>query len=156
MEIRIRTATNADAAGIASIIRELGWFASIKAEAETDTITRIAAALETAETSSHYVAYVAETDEDIVGFTALHVLPYLIHTGNDGYLSELFVRESARGQGVGTALLRAIQEEARRRGCFRLRLINVKTRDSYQRGFYAKNGWEEWPDAATFVYRFDK
>ena len=153
MEIRIRTATNADAAGIASIIRELGWFASITAEAEADTIMRIAAALEAAETSSHYVAYVAETDEEIVGFTALHVLPYLIHTGNDGYLSELFIRESARGQGVGTALLRAIQDEARRRGCFRLRLINVKTRDSYQRRFYAKNGWEEWPDAATFVYR---
>lgn len=153
MGIRIRTATNADAAGIASIIRELGWFASIKAEAEAETIIRIAAALETAETSSHYAAYVAETDEGIVGFTALHVLPYLIHTGNDGYLSELFIRESARGQGVGTALLRAIQDEARRRGCFRLRLINVKTRDSYQRKFYAKNGWQEWPDAATFVYR---
>jgi len=153
MEIQIRTATHADAAGITSIIREMGWFASVNAETETETVARIASVLEKAETPSNYVTYVAETAEGIVGFTALHVLPYLIHTGNDGYLSELFVRESARGQGVGTALLQTVQEEARRRGCFRLRLINVKTRDSYQRGFYAKNGWEEWPDAATFVYR---
>lgn len=156
MDIHIRTATQADAAGITSIIREMGWFASVNAETETETIARIASVLEKAENSQNYVAFVAETAEGIVGFTALHVLPYLIHTGNDGYLSELFIRESARGQGVGTALLQTVQEEARRRGCFRLRLINVKTRDSYQRGFYAKNGWEEWPDAATFVYRIDK
>ena len=153
MDIHIRTATTTDSAGIAVIIREMGWFASVNAETEAETITRIAAMLEKAEASSNYVAFVAETVEGIVGFTALHVLPYLIHTGNDGYLSELFIRESARGQGVGTALLRRVQDEARRRGCFRLRLINVKTRDSYQRGFYAKNGWEEWQDAATFVYR---
>ncbi len=156
MDIHIRTATKTDAAGIAAIIREMGWFASVNAESPEETTARIAATLEKAETSSHYVAYVAETAEEMVGFAALHVLPYLIHTGNEGYLSELFIRESARGQGVGTALLRTVQDEARRRGCFRLRLINVKTRDSYQRGFYAKNGWEEWPDAATFVYRIEK
>ncbi|GAK52285.1 hypothetical protein U14_03536 [Candidatus Moduliflexus flocculans] len=156
MDVRIRTATQADAAGIASIIREMGWFVSVNAETEAETVERITAVFEKAENSSSYVAFVAETAEEIVGFAALHVLPYLIHTGNDGYLSELFIRESARGQGVGTALLQTVQDEARRRGCFRLRLINVKTRDSYQRGFYAKNGWEEWPDAATFVYRMDK
>jgi GNAT superfamily N-acetyltransferase len=81
--------------------------------------------------------------------------PYLFHAGPDGYISELFIKDTARGNGFGTALLEAIKAEAERRGCQRLFLLNIRTRESYQRHFYAGCGWEEWTDAAVFLYRLD-
>jgi len=52
----------------------------------------------------------------------------------------------------GNSLLNRVVEEAWARGCYRLMLINIRTRESYQRDFYKKLGWEERPDAANFVY----
>ena len=152
MDVHIRNAVSEDASGIASLIRGLGLFAEIAAEPLNATVARIAAPLEDAESRTHHAVFVAEAGGEIVGFAALHILPYFIRKGAEGYISELFVRASARGGGIGAALLHAATEEARRRGCFRLRLLNVKQRESYQRRFYAKNGWKEWEDAATFLY----
>jgi GNAT superfamily N-acetyltransferase len=72
--------------------------------------------------------------------------------GPEGYVSELFVREPARGQGVGGQLLDAIESEARARGCTRLSLINLRQRESYRRQFYVKAGWQERGTAANFIY----
>jgi GNAT superfamily N-acetyltransferase len=71
----------------------------------------------------------------------------------EGYLSELFVRESERGKGVGTRLMEVIKAEARTRGCSRLRLVNSRSRESYWRGFYKELGWEEREGVANFIYR---
>jgi ribosomal protein S18 acetylase RimI-like enzyme len=50
--------------------------------------------------------FVAESHgEGPIGYAAVHWLPYLILSGPEGYLLELFVAESARDRGVGTALL---------------------------------------------------
>jgi GNAT superfamily N-acetyltransferase len=73
-------------------------------------------------------------------------------SGLERYVSELFVREAARGQNVGRRLLNLVQTEARRRGCARLSLINLRNRESYQRQFYVKAGWKERSEAANFVY----
>jgi GNAT superfamily N-acetyltransferase len=88
----------------------------------------------------------------IAGYVAIYWLPYLFMAGPEGFVSELFVHEVARDQGVGSRLLAAVIEEARTRGCTRLQLINFRTRESYQRGFYTRAGWEERPEAASFTY----
>jgi GNAT superfamily N-acetyltransferase len=99
------------------------------------------------------MVYVAETEEgEIAGYAAVHWLPYLLLLGPEGYVSELFIRESDRGQGIGTQLLEVVKQEAEARGCARLMLLNMHERESYRRGFYKKQGWEERPDAANFVY----
>ena len=72
--------------------------------------------------------------------------------GPEGYVSELFVRSTARGQGVGRQLLQAIEVEARARGCARLSLINLRSRESYLRQFFVNAGWDERSEAANFVY----
>ena len=87
----------------------------------------------------------------VLGYVAVHWVPYLIHTGPEGYISELFIRESARGQGIGARLLETVEAEAIRRGCTRLMLLNMRQRESYQREFYSKHGWEERPQAANFM-----
>jgi GNAT superfamily N-acetyltransferase len=102
--------------------------------------------------SSHSV-YVAERPGgEIAGYAAVHWLPYLFMSGPEGYVSELFARDDARGQGLGRRLLDIIVAEAGARGCSRLSLINLRSRESYQRQFYTKAGWLERSEAANFVY----
>ncbi|MBN1887452.1 MAG: GNAT family N-acetyltransferase [Thermoflexales bacterium] len=97
--------------------------------------------------------YVAESVQGgVVGYASVHWLPYLFLLGPEGYVSELFVKTEARGQGVGSQLLDVIKAEAQARGCTRLALLNNRQRESYQRGFYAKCGWQERTHMATFMY----
>ena len=44
------------------------------------------------------------------------------------------------------------QSEARKRGCSRLSLMNLRHRESYRRQFYVKAGWQERTEAANFIY----
>ncbi len=70
-------------------------------------------------------------------------------------MSELFVRQQARGRGVGTALMAAIEAEAVKRKCFRISVLNSRERESYKRGFYPALGYEERTQTATFTKRLD-
>jgi GNAT superfamily N-acetyltransferase len=92
----------------------------------------------------------------ITGYVAVHWIPYQFLPGPEGYVSELFVLADARGQGVGKELLARVKEEGRLRGAVRLSLLNLRTRPSYLRGFYSKDGWVERPEAANFIFRFDE
>ncbi|MBN2047044.1 MAG: GNAT family N-acetyltransferase [Anaerolineaceae bacterium] len=53
----------------------------------------------------------------------------------------LWVAEDWRGRGVGTALMEAVEQNARDRGC---RFIHLNTFDFQAPGFYSKLGYEEW------------
>jgi GNAT superfamily N-acetyltransferase len=153
VDILIRKAQAKDAGHIAEILRALGWFAHMNSEPYEATRARIAKHLELYNAEDSPSVYVAENvTGEIVGYVSVHWLLYLLYNGPEGYLSELFVRESARGQGIGTRLLAAVEEEAKTRDCSRRRLLNLRRRESYQRGFYKKRGWEEWPGAANFIY----
>ncbi len=152
MEIEICKAEQRDVAGIAEILRDLGWFADIAAETAAEAQAHIANELRLCQADDSHAIWVARAaDEAVVGYVAVHWVPYLLHSKPDGYISELFIRESARGQGIGTRLLETVEIEGRRRGCSRLMLLNMRQRESYQRAFYAKHGWEERPQAATFM-----
>jgi predicted GNAT family N-acyltransferase len=58
-------------------------------------------------------------DPQCVHALALDAAGAVLGTGRllpDGHIGRMAVRKSARGQGVGTALLRSLMQEARRRG----------------------------------------
>src|SRR3954469_13548761 len=57
-----------------------------------------------------------------VGICQLRYRYGLWHAAGDCWLEDLFVRESARGEGVGRALTEAALERARERGCARVEL----------------------------------
>lgn len=152
MDINIREAEIRDAAAISDLLRSLGIFAFVNAETSQSTQQRILEHLALSFADDSHLTLVAETPEgQIVGYCAVHWLPYLILAGPEGYVSELFIKEQFRGQGVGGQLLGAIKTEAQERGCSRLMLLNLRKRESYQRQFYVKQGWEERPDAANFI-----
>jgi GNAT superfamily N-acetyltransferase len=150
-QIKIRKAIENDVSAITGILRELGWFAHITSESTTTTKHRINHHFKLCANNSHSIYVAEKPDGEVVGYTAVHWLPYLMLAGPEGYVSELFVRDSERGQGIGTKLLEAVKQEAKERGCSRLSLLNVRYRESYQRGFYMKLGWQEREQVANFI-----
>src|SRR4030095_2381541 len=154
MRIQIRKLTAQDAPQIAELLKEIGWFESFKGEFVAAASERVRSHIEQCLADNSHSTFVAESaDGKVVGYGSVHWLPYLFLQGPEGYVSALFVRESARGQGIGRELLKTIETEAKARGCVRLSLINLRNRESYMRQFYIKAGWEERPEAAHFVYR---
>ena len=79
-------------------------------------------------------------------------------TSNSAFSSvirEVFVVQKARGQGVGKALMAAIEAEAVRHKCFRISVMNSRERESYKRDFYPSQGYEERTQTAIFSKRLD-
>jgi GNAT superfamily N-acetyltransferase len=154
MRIKIRKLTVQDAPQIAELLKEIGWFETFKGESVAAASERVRSHIEQCHADNSHSAFAAQSsDGKIVGYGSVHWLPYLFLQGPEGYVSELFVRESARGQGIGRELLKTIETDAKARGCVRLSLINLRNRESYMRQFYVKAGWEERSEAANFIYR---
>jgi N-acetylglutamate synthase-like GNAT family acetyltransferase len=154
MDIQIRKAKTTDVAAISNLLRSLALFASINNEEAKSTQQRVQEHFTLCVSDDSHLILVAQTaDGEITGYCAVHWLPYLILAGPEGYVSELFIKEEFRSQGIGHGLLEAIKVEAQNRGCSRLMLLNIRNRDSYKRQFYSKHGWEERPDAANFVFQ---
>lgn len=146
---RIRPARPADAASILAILRDIEWLVHVKG-AEGEVVRRIAGHIgQCAASESHAVLVAEDSAGTLVGYVAVHWLPYLILPGCEGYVSELFVREAERGNGIGRMLLDAVRKRALERGCYRLHLVTGRGRDSYR--IYRELGWKERPDIADLV-----
>lgn len=63
---------------------------------------------------SHTVRVATDSTGALIGYVAVHWLPYLFLSGPEGYVSELFVDETCRGHWVGSALIDAIVAQAQR------------------------------------------
>lgn len=64
---------------------------------------------------------VAESaDGTLLGFTLYNVLPFTWSRGDICYLQDLFVREQARGQGTGRAMIEELAERGRQAGWFKI------------------------------------
>ena len=139
---RIRSATPADADGIAELAADLkGWFIPESAEMIRRDLER-------------YDCLVAEIEGRIVGMlihgpSALHPEPGLVQ------VHWMAVALSHRGRGVGQALIRRLEEICRERGGAVLEVMTVADTDYYPpytdtRAFYRATGFEEfYVDAAA-------
>ncbi|NJL36570.1 MAG: GNAT family N-acetyltransferase [Leptolyngbyaceae cyanobacterium RM2_2_4] len=152
MSTYIRKAQLRDVAALTELLRSLGWFAYMASESSEMTCERITHHLTLYSANESHSIYIAEENRKIVGYVAVHWLPCLFLPAPEGYVSELFVCESVRGQGIGTQLLEVVKAEAQERGCSRLMLVNSRNRDSYKRKFYERQGWKEREEIANFVY----
>jgi diamine N-acetyltransferase len=115
--LNIRPATSADAATIATLVRELADYEKLLHEAKAspeDFLREI-----TAENPVIRVL-IAEWNGEPAGF-ALYFFNFSTFVGRPGlYLEDLFVRPPLRSHGIGRALLRALARIARERGCGRM------------------------------------
>ncbi|MGZ3667783.1 MAG: N-acetyltransferase family protein, partial [Ktedonobacterales bacterium] len=144
-----------DALSISELLHEIGYLKYINEEAPAETEARIRdGILSLSHLTDHVLLVATEEESDtVLGYAAAHFYANLL-IGNEGYISELYLRPSATNKGIGSKLLATLEDEGRSRNCRRLRLTNWRIRESYQRGFYAKHGWQENSDAAEFVRLF--
>lgn len=96
---------------------------------------------------------VAEGDDgEVIGLASISRRPQLRLIADLITIDELVVTRSARGRGVGQALLEHVKTIAGKVGSCRLELETSRTRESYRRAFYVKNGFTE---ADSAVMRID-
>ena len=114
MRINIRKIEQRDVPAIAEILREPGLFARIESETPAETLNHISRQLALCLNDDSHLVLVAEVvDGEILGYAAVHWLPYLMLPGPKGHVSELIVDEAWRGRGLGARLLEAVEPEAR-------------------------------------------
>jgi GNAT superfamily N-acetyltransferase len=142
----IRLATAGDVSIILSLVRELAVY-----EREPDAVVATEADLHASLFGADAVAscLIAELDGEVVGF-ALWFRNFSTWQGRPGiYLEDLFVRPSARGSGLGKALLLRLVEIARERGYRRVEW-SVLDWNEPAIGFYRSLGatpndeWTTW------------
>jgi len=132
----IRTATESDLPAIERLMRsELGFWHDRWPEGALPKATKAADGL----------AFVWEEDAEILGFVCAHDL------GFRGYLSELIVRQDARGRNLGSSLLERVEQELRARGCPVVIADAWKTAEP----FYLRLGWKR-PNVVLLSKRFAK
>jgi len=97
----------------------------------------------------------ADVDGELMGVAALHVCPYLEHTGRWGRLAALVVDERCRGTGVGAALVRAAEDRARELGCHSMEVTSSRHRTGAH-AFYQRLGYQDaCPRSARFLKSLD-
>jgi N-acetylglutamate synthase-like GNAT family acetyltransferase len=132
MDLTIRDAEARDAGAIAALLGQLGYPSDAAA---------LQARLERLQIVGDRVV-VAERDGAVVGVAQLHVSPTLEYERPAAKLAALVVDVSHRGQGVGSALVEAMEAEARARRCELLFLTTAARRDDAH-AFYRQVGLEE-------------
>lgn len=87
--------------------------------------------------------------EDPVGFALVTFRPTPYADGPLAQLEELYVRPALRSRQVGTALIAALRDEARRRDAPEV-MINVDADDTDARRFYERHGFSSLdPDSGS-------
>ena len=85
---------------------------------------------------------VAELDGQVVGLAHLQVTPTIERDRPAGKIGALVVDEAHRGRGIGRALVQALVDEARLRGCELVYLTTSERRDDAH-AFYESVGLEQ-------------
>ncbi|MEQ9618746.1 MAG: GNAT family N-acetyltransferase [Deltaproteobacteria bacterium] len=155
-EITIRKAKTGDAARMAEILREIGWSEKRNSLPLEEVSQPIEGLIEHCDRDKegHSMLVAVDEEENVVGFTTVHWVPFVMLGSWEGYVSDVFVSPSAGGKGTGRALIEHVMKEGEERGCMRLMLTNGKEKPSYKFGFYKKMGWTERPKVANFVYYY--
>jgi len=142
----VRPARPDDVPVVLSLIRELADY-----ERSLESVQATEAQLLAALFGDAPAAYchVAESDGEVVGF-ALWFLNFSTWVGSHGiYLEDLYVRPSARGTGLGRALLMTLVRIASQRGYGRVEW-SVLNWNADAQGFYRSigavpmDGWTVW------------
>ena len=128
----VRNATAADAPALAPLLGELGYpVAADELKSRMERMLR----------RDDQRVLVAERDGKALGLLALHVFPVLAYDRDLAMIMALVVTESARGLGVGRALIERAEVVARSLGASRL-MVTTHVRRADAHAFYERLGFE--------------
>ena len=110
MTVNVRAATHADAHALAHLRYEFRAAAGETVEGEREFVTRCAEWMaERLKMEGAWRCWVAEDEAEIIGHIWLQLIEKIPNPSPEperhAYITNLFVRERARGRGVGSALL---------------------------------------------------
>jgi GNAT superfamily N-acetyltransferase len=130
--VTIRDACPADSEAIAGLLGELGYPTTM--EAVTSRLERLGIVGDR--------IVIADGGEEVVGLAHLQVTPTIEHDRPAAKIGALIVSEAHRGEGIGRALVEALDAEARARGCALL-FLTTSARRTDAHEFYKRVGLEE-------------
>jgi len=152
--MKIRKAEPRDAEQIAAILKELGWFHSANRVPMEELSARVEKTLEETRDDKQSLTLVAEDEPgQVAAFICAHRTAAIFLSGPELYISALYVRQDARGKGIGGALLEAMREYAGQTGCARLMALNSSERDSSERRFFEKHGFVKRSTIENYILR---
>ena len=128
----IRDAVPADAPAVARLLDQLGY--PTEPSAAASRLERLGIVGDR--------VLVAEVEGEVVGLAHLQVTPAIERDRPAAKIGALVVDESRRGEGVGKALVEALDDEARARGCGLL-FLTTSARRTDAHEFYRRVGLEE-------------
>lgn len=128
----IRDARPADSEAVAGLLGELGY--PTTAEAAHSRLELLGIVGDR--------VVVADSDDEVVGLAHLQVTPAIEHDRPAAKIGALIVTEAHRGEGIGRALVEAMDAEARARGCALL-FLTTSARRTDAHEFYKRVGLEE-------------
>jgi GNAT superfamily N-acetyltransferase len=131
VDLTIRDARAADAPAIAVLLAQLGY------PTEPSAVER---RLERLQIVGDRIV-VAEIEDKAVGLAHLQVTPALERERPAAKIGALVVDDAHRGRGVGRALVQAMEDEARLRGC-ELLFLTTAERRAEAHAFYERVGLE--------------
>jgi GNAT superfamily N-acetyltransferase len=129
---RIRTASSHDAPDISRLLGQLGY--PSEASAIPHRLERVLARPGT-------TVLVAEVGGSVVGVVTVHLFQALHTEEPNAWLTAVVVDESARGKGIGSALVASAEDWAREHGATRLSLTSaLRRKEAHQ--FYKTRDYE--------------
>jgi ribosomal protein S18 acetylase RimI-like enzyme len=130
--VTIREATVRDADAVAALLGELEYLS---------TPAQAAARLERLADDPSTWLFVAELGSELAGLGALHVQNLVERDEPGCQVAALVVGQRFRRRGIGELLMRALEDEARRRGG-KVIVLNTAHRRSDAHAFYEALGYE--------------
>jgi GNAT superfamily N-acetyltransferase len=147
--VTVRTAGPADAEALLRLMGELARFEGYGAHFKVTTADLLSRGLAAAG-PAQFTAFVAQrTDEELIGYAVVVETPFTFDLRPTLTLKELYVRETARGTGAGSALFERVRAHGRERGAGRLKW-DVLPGNEPAKSFYRRLGgapdhdWERW------------
>jgi len=137
--VTVRMALPEDWPAVASLLVELGR--GVATGTADDATHRLQFAGHIAQITT--VTLVAQLGDQIVGVIDMEYHQRLGDHRPQARVNDLVVTDRVRGRGVGTALLRRVEELARKRGCFRMALVTAAWRDATI-AFYEREGFQDY------------
>jgi GNAT superfamily N-acetyltransferase len=131
MTFFVRSATAADASAMSAL------FAQFEHPTPAEPIPARLARLVTHDGQ----AFVADTGDGLLGVATTQIVWSLVEDAPRAMLTALVVREDTRGQGVGRALVAAVESWAHARGAARV-IVTTALRRAGAHAFYERLGFE--------------
>ena len=131
-ELSVRPAEAGDFLPVTALLTELG-----RPALTPETSDAVESVYQRHLADPNTASLVAQIGSEIVGFLSLVFREHLNFVHPQGWIPDLIVTESARGQGVARALLERAFAEAKAHGCDRLRLESGYQRTAAHKAYEA-------------------